>query len=173
MPSTPRLFLDIPEDKNVLAALGRIAVRHGQLDHLFRLTVKTILNISITEALDATDGFSSRDLRKRVRQLAKQKLGEGDALVRLDALLSRASRATGKRNDILHSVVAYDEHGNPYVKDDDHQWKPHPNATELQAVADELAAVASDLNKARFLDGFLATALQARQNTTGSNTGGQ
>jgi hypothetical protein len=68
--------------------------------------VKTITHITIREALDATERQSSAALRARVRKLARQKVGEGDALVRLDALLARAGRATKRRNELLHALWA-------------------------------------------------------------------
>jgi len=88
------------------AAVGTISLRHGHLDYILKMTVKSITGLSIHQALDATEKQGSFDLRKRVRALAKQKFGEGETLVRLDALLTRAQRATEKRNRILHSLWA-------------------------------------------------------------------
>ena len=156
------VYLALPDNKDVLAAVGRIAIRHGQLDHILRMTVKTIEDITMHEALDATRRQGSRDLRERVRKLAKQKLGEGSALVRLDAILERARRATERRNDLIHNIWAHDEVGNPVVKDDNHQFQTAPSVVELDEVANELAAVTSDLNDAR-LHGFLADELIRRR----------
>lgn len=152
------IILGIPTDPAVLAAVGKIAIRHGQLDHVLRMTVKSILNLSIREALDATERQGSHDLRKRVRKLAKQKFGESVTLVRLDALINRAHRATDRRNAILHNLWAQDLDDNPVIRDDDHTFRPAPLLAELDAVADELATVASELNDARF-SGFLKEAL--------------
>lgn len=59
------ILLNIPDDPTVLAALGKVAIRHGQLDYILRMTVKSILALSIREALDATARQGSKDLRKR------------------------------------------------------------------------------------------------------------
>ena len=48
--------LNLPEDVNVLAAVGRVALRHGQLHRTLRMTVKSILGLPPREALDATAG---------------------------------------------------------------------------------------------------------------------
>ena len=75
------ITLDIPTDSALLAAVGKVALRHGQLDYVLRMTVKSILKLSIRDALDATDRQGSRGLRDRVRKLAKKRFGEGDTLV--------------------------------------------------------------------------------------------
>ena len=87
-------FLVMPEDSELMAAVGAASVRHGQLDHVLRLTVKTILGLSPREALLATDRQTSSELRKRVRLLAKQRAGDGEHLARLDALLARSRHAS-------------------------------------------------------------------------------
>ena len=83
-----KIYLQIPESSKLIAAMGEVAIRQGQLDHVLKLTVKITLSISMKEALDATEFMSSSELRRRVRRLVKQKIGEGEALVRLDAILN-------------------------------------------------------------------------------------
>ncbi len=152
------ITLEIPTDPALLAAVGKIALRHGQLDYVLRMTVKSIQSLSIREALDATERQGSHDLRKRVRKLAKQKFGESETLVRLDALINKSRRATDRRNELLHNLWSYDMDRNPVIRDDDHTFRPAPNIAELNTVADEFAAVALELNVAR-LNGFLKEAL--------------
>lgn len=155
------ITLHIPEDPDIQAAVGRIALRHGQLDYGLRLAVKSILGISVADALDATDRQGTRDLRMRVRKLAKQKIGEGEALCKLDALLNRSRRLTDRRNSYLHNLWAQDENGNPIIGDDECKMGPIPTIAELDVLADELAHVTWDLNRAR-LNGFLAEALRVK-----------
>jgi hypothetical protein len=153
------ITLDIPTDEAVLAAVGEISIRHGQLDHVLRMTIKSILNLPVRAALEATARQGSKELRERVRKLAKQKFGECEALVRLDALLDRSRRATDKRNALLHPLWARNNEGDFVIRDDDHHLGPAPTPVEIKAVANELAAIASDLNEARLL-GFLKEALE-------------
>ena len=152
------ITLQIPEDEQVLAAVGTISIRHGQLDYILRMTVKSLLGLSIHEALDATARQGSFDLRKRIRALAKQKFGESETLVKLDALLERARRATESRNEFLHSLWAYELDGKPVIRDDDHSFRPAPTINELREAATELATITTELNEAR-LEGFLKKAL--------------
>jgi hypothetical protein len=69
---------ELPQDVNVLGAVGRIAIRHGQLTRMLRMTVKSVLGLPAREALDATARQNFSELKQRVRRLAKQKSGEGE-----------------------------------------------------------------------------------------------
>ena len=155
-----KIVFSLPDDPALLAAVGRVAIRHGQLDHVLRMMVKTLTGITIEEALDATERQGSAALRGRVRKLAKQKLGEGEALVRLDALLARAGRVTKRRNELLHSLWAHQLDGQGVMRGDDGKWYDHPAIAELDALVSSLEEVAWELNGAR-LEGFLKEALES------------
>jgi hypothetical protein len=58
----------IPTDEKLLAAVGRIAVTHGHLDHAVRMLIKSICAISLEEAMDATKRTGSAELRIRVKK---------------------------------------------------------------------------------------------------------
>jgi hypothetical protein len=152
------IYMGLPEDPLVLAAIGKIALRHGQLDYSLKMAVKTLTNTTIPEAIDATERQSSRDLRERIRRLARKRVGEDDALVRLDALLERARRATDRRNELLHGLWAQELDGGSVIRARGIEFEPIPTVKDLEAVADALAQIAKDLNFAR-LDGFLRDAL--------------
>jgi len=91
------IYMLMPEDPAVLAAVGKIALRHGQLDHVLRMTIKSLTGVSMNEALDAPARQGSRELRERIRKLARRRLGEGVAIAQLEAILERCRRATEKR----------------------------------------------------------------------------
>ena len=122
------------------------------------MTIKSIEQLTLKEAVDATYRQGSHELRRRVYKLAKKKLGDGKEFLKLEALLNRSRRATEKRNDLLHKVFAYDAKGNPVIRDDEHSWNPIPTVEELEPLANELAAIAGELEEARY-DGFLKEAL--------------
>ena len=155
------ILLGLPKDHELLALIGTVAIRHGQLDYVLRMTVKSIAGLSIAEAVDATERQGSRDLRERIRKLAKQKLGEGQALCRLDAgFFTRARRATDTRNTLLHGLWASELDGRDVVRHDSKEWGDIPSIADLQKLADELVKIAEELNDARLdPDGFLKKAL--------------
>jgi hypothetical protein len=91
------IYMLMPEDPAVLAAVGKIALQHGQLDHVLRMTIKSLTGVSMKEALDATARQGSRELRERIRKLARRRLGEGVGLVQLEANLERAGDGEAQR----------------------------------------------------------------------------
>ena len=98
------MMFHIPEEPEILGTVGAITLRHSHLDHILRMTIKTLGGVSIEQALDATAFEGSEALRQRIRKLAKRKLGEGKALIQLQALLERCRRATARRNELVHNI---------------------------------------------------------------------
>ena|SRR6516165_1337930 len=152
------IYMGIPEEKRVLEAIGKIALRHGQLDYSMKMAVRTLSRVTIDEAIDATERQSSRELRERVRRLARKRIGDGEAFVRLEAILERARRATDRRNELLHGLWAQELDGDPVVRSSGRAFGPIPSAEELETLADTLAEIGKTLTIAR-LDGFLREAL--------------
>jgi len=151
----------VPNDKDLLAAFGEVALRHEHLTHILRMTIKTLAKLKPDEALDATAYDGSRQLRERIRKLARQRLGEGAPLLKLQALLERCRRATEKRNDLIHGIWSKELDGEPIRRATDHTWQPLPTVDELKVLAEELQHLTDTLNTAR-LHGFLSEALAKR-----------
>jgi len=151
----------MPEEAEFLKSFARVSISHAHLDYSLRMCIKSVANLSIQEALDATEGEGSASLRDRIRKLARLRLGEGAPLLRLQAILQRCKQATEKRNALLHTVVA-EESGEAKVRNPDHSWSPLPEPTELNDLAFALSGLANELNHAR-LAGFLHEALAAKQ----------
>ena len=158
--STMMMF-HVPEDKDLLAAFGEISLRHEHLNYILRMTIKTLARLEVAEALDATAYDSASRLRERVRRLARQRLGDGEALLKLQAILEQCKRATEKRNELIHGVWGKELDGEPFRRGSDHTWQPLPTIVELKSLGDELQTLAAHLNHAR-LEGFLAEALAKR-----------
>jgi hypothetical protein len=161
IPPTPFVGHGLPDDEKILAELGKITLRHGQVDNALRMTIKDLTGVSQTQALDATARDGSRELRERTRTLARQRLGEGAALVRLQALLARAGRATKKRNELIHAAWGTELDGGPVMRGDDHQFRPAPSLTELQNLEHDMVRILDELIQAR-LNGFLLDSLKTK-----------
>lgn len=152
------MMFHVPEDKDLLAAYGELSLRHEHLTHILRMTIKTLARLEVSEALDATAYDGATRLRDRIKTLAKQRLGEGEALLKLQAILERCKRATEKRNDLIHSVWGKELDGEPFRRGNDHSWQPLPTVDELKTLGEEILKLTESLNHAR-LTGFLAEAL--------------
>jgi len=155
------ITLDIPEDQDLLAAFGELTLRHEHLTHALRMTIKTLANLQVNEALDAMAYEGAANLRGRIRKLAKQRLGEGQVLLKLEATIERCKRATDKRNRYVHSVVGKVLDGEPCQKSEDHSWQPLPTSQELNRLSADIMRLTKELNDAR-LEGYLSEALSKR-----------
>ena len=151
----------VPNDQQLLAALGEVTLRHEHLNHILKMTIKSIAGLTPTEAIDATAYEGSSALRERIRKLARQRLGEGEALLKLQALMTRAGRLTEKRNDLTHGLWAQELDGDPGVMGAPGELRPLPSVNELKQLAIEIEALTKELNHAR-LEGFLKITLEEK-----------
>jgi hypothetical protein len=154
------IMLDLPQDPALLAAIGKVAVRYGQLEYGLKLTIKSILGISIPDALAATERKTSHQLRESIVKEARRRFGDGLVLVSLKALLEKSREATNRRNSLLHGLWATELNGRQVHRASGHILGPIPPVAELDALADELYLVGKELNQER-RRGFLHQAMQA------------
>ena len=151
----------VPADQALLAAVGEVALRHEHLNYILRMTIKSLTGLRIDEAIDATSYDGTRQLRERIRKLAKQRLGEGEPLLKLLAILERCRRVSDRRNEQIHSLWAKELDGEPMRTNSDNGWVPLSSTEDLLALAKETEALTTELNSAR-LDGFIFEALKKR-----------
>ena len=142
----------VPTDEKLLAAFGRVAICHGHLEYSLRMTIKTLADLNIFEALDATEFESPSALRRRINRLGRQRLREGQPLLKLQALLERCRRATDERNANIHSLWARDLDGEPQVRGRGHTWRTPPTVDQLDKLAQTLMALAKEINYVRLND---------------------
>lgn len=151
----------VPEDRDLLAAFGELNLRHEHLVHILRMTIKTLADLDVAEAIDATAFESASSLRHRINKLARQRLGEGKPLLQLQALLERCRQGSDRRNRFVHSVWAKQLDGEPQIRGNDREWRDLPSVQELSTLSQELQALTQEINEAR-LEGFLGEALKSR-----------
>lgn len=152
------MMFHVPDDEKLLAALGEVTLRHEHLNHILRMTIKTVAGLRVAEAIDATKYDGSRQLRERIRKLARKELGEGAALLKLQALLTRAGKLTDRRNELTHGLWAQELDGEAGIMAEHGELQPIPTVHQLKALAGEIAQLTAELNRER-LEGFLCTAL--------------
>lgn len=152
----------VPPNRDLLAAIGEVTLRHEHLNHILKMTIKSIANLNPAEAIDATKYDGSYTLRQRIRKLARKKLGEGAPLLKLQALLTRAERLTEQRNELTHGLWAEELDGDPRIMRAPGKLSPIPSIEELEHLSKEIEALTIELNSAR-LEGFLKSALEEKQ----------
>ena len=156
--SSKIVVFHVPEDKKLLSAIGAVTLRHEHLNHILKMTIKSIAGLTPSDAFHALKYESSRSLRKKIYKLGKKQLGEGETLLKLQAILGRAERATDKRNEYIHSIWAKELDGDPGIVSVSGKLNPLPTIEELEDLGKEIEGITQELNQAR-LEGFLAEAL--------------
>ncbi len=153
----------VPQDQKLLAAFGEVALRHEHMNHIVRMTIKSLASLTSAEAVAATKYESSRQLRDRAKVLARKRLGEGTPLLKLQAMLTTCGTLTDKRNDLMHGLWAKELDGNAHIRDAHGHVRPLPTAQELLRLAKDIENHTNRLNIER-REGFLAEALAGRHN---------
>lgn len=152
------LMFYVPDDKELLAALGEVTLRHEHLNHILKMTIKSVAGLTVAEALDATQYEGSRQLREYIRKRARKKFGASVAFLKLSALLTRAERLTNQRNRLTHGIWAKELDGDPGLMGAPGQLEALPSLDQLKALASDLVELTKEINAAR-LEGFLKEAL--------------
>jgi hypothetical protein len=154
------VVFDIPTDRELLAALGEVALRQEHLNHVLKMILRKLADLTVQEVLDATQWESSKRLRERISRIGRKRLGEGQSVLKLQALIERAKRATDKRNEYVHTVWARGySTGNPILWGAGDRRTPQPTIQELKDLAGELELITLDAIGAH-IDGFLDDALR-------------
>ena len=151
----------VPEDKDLLAILGEITLRHKHLNHILKMTIKTLANLKPAQAIDALKYTGSSELRKRINKLAKNRLQEGQALLKLQAILTRAERLTEQRNKLIHGLWAQELDGVSGLHIVPGEIEPIPSIDKLNQLACDIKTLTEELNQER-LEGFLKIALDEK-----------
>jgi hypothetical protein len=152
------LMFYVPRDRELLAALGEVTLRHEHLSHILKMTIKSIAGLTVAEALDATQYDGARQLRECIRKLARKKLGTSAACLKLSALLTRAERLTSQRNQFTHGLWAQELDGDPGLMGAPGELEALPSVDQLKALASDLVELTREFNAAR-IEGFLKEAL--------------
>ena len=155
--------LSLPGDAELLEAAGRVALAHGQLELMLRMTIKTLSGLTVDEALNATEKTKNWELRKEILKLFNRKTTDPAIRLKLKAILGKCEQLSEERNRLLHNAWALSSDGSVVMKGNRHAWGPAVSAADLNNLATEIAAVVTTLNDAR-LRGFIREVCQTVEN---------
>src|SRR6185295_20285174 len=100
--STEMLRLRLPTDPGLLAAAGRVALAHGELQHVLRMMIKSISNYTVQKALDETQNTNMSTLRRWIEERFGRQI-ETDAIKQqMHELLERTREISKRRNEAIH-----------------------------------------------------------------------
>jgi hypothetical protein len=142
------ISLGLPNDPSEVVAIGKVAIRHGQLNHGLKLTIRSIRGISVEQALAETKRKSVHQLQALVEEHARDRFGEAPILVRIRELLHMSRQATEHRNSVLGDFWAAKSESAP---DRAPEKKPRgsPRVAELEVVPENLLSVVKQLDHER------------------------
>ena len=158
----------IPSDE-VLREVGRVVIRHGQLDHALRLAIKRVVGVSIADPLYAEltrgmTGVLRTTLKKKIEErygaratqkdlMGQTAIAEADRLVYkgqvLFNLLDRAKEVSDERNWLVHGLWAQENDKTPVIIDKEGDYTI-PTVETLRVVEmkiDELRRVVDGITR--------------------------
>lgn len=145
----------LPKDPVLLAALGRVSVRHSFLDFVLRRTIKTIEERDLKEADKALEFDGSRTLRKKIRKAAAKRFGEASPTsLAIEDLLTECERLTEQRNRLVHDVWAIETDGDEPLLFRPDSETPIPPSADIDQLAEDIFRLATKINDER-LTGFI------------------
>ena len=75
--------LQLPDDQELIKAAGCVALAHGQLELMLRMTIKTLAGATVQEALDATARSKNWELREEIKKHFNSKTKAPDFTIKV------------------------------------------------------------------------------------------
>src|SRR2546423_598000 len=127
--------LELPDTPGLLEAAGRVALAHGHLELMLRMTVKTLAELTVKQALNATEKTKAWELRAEILSLFKSKAKDPALRMKMKAVLGNCERLSDQRNRLLHNAWAIGPDGSVVTKGPTHAWGKAPTADDLNKLA--------------------------------------
>jgi hypothetical protein len=161
--NTP-MVVATPDDPEFLKQFARASMLHAHLDNSLKMFIKSFDETTVEEALKYIGYEGAAQLRKRVTQLAKEQIGEGEALTMVLDFMRRCEDISERRNELLHSPIGRERDGQAFRMRarGGNTWVELPKPEVLKALADETYRLVEDMNHQR-LSGAIDVALRQRK----------
>lgn len=149
------------DNDELMAAAGRMFVRHSNLDYQLKMTIRKLTGVTPEEARRAFAYLGSKELRKLVNVHATKVLGNSRALIKVQALFKECQEATDRRNEYVHMIWAKEFGGEKsHLFGPDGKLKPFPNERALNKLDAEIARLVEALRDASH--GFIDQAMKKK-----------
>jgi hypothetical protein len=160
----PPMVVDTPDDPEFLKQFARASMLHAHLDNTLEMFVRSLDGSTIEDALKYIGYQGAAQVRKRVVKLAREQLGEGEALTMVLEFMRRCEDISERRNELLHSPIGRERDGQAFrmrVRGSN-TWVQIPQSEVLKALADETFKLVQEMNHER-LGGIIDMALRQRR----------
>jgi hypothetical protein len=157
----PDFVVDTPNDPEFLKQFARASMLHAHLDNTLKMYVRSFEGTTVDEVLKYIGYDGASKLRKRVTRLATEQFGEGEALTIIRVFMKRCEDISNRRNELLHSPIARERDGEGFhmrARGGGNTWVELPKPAVLEALADEISLLVSEMNHER-ISGVIGLAL--------------
>jgi hypothetical protein len=156
------VHFSVPENTDLLIEMGTVGVWHSHLDYVLKMFIKSLTGVTIDEVRTATNFHGSAKLRTRIYKIARKRIRDDAAMIRVESLLERCRVVTERRNALVHGIYAQDRDGEPIMSGSDWSWKDLPTPDELKALSTDIKRLIDEINDFR-LHGKLSAAMAAKK----------
>jgi hypothetical protein len=150
--------LGVPEDGELLKALGRLAVAHGNLEMTQIMCLKTLYHMRPHEALEQYRRKGATRIRElieqRVRELAEK--SENVLVTRVVEVILDVRYHSKRRNALIHRFWGHTQDGDWKSSGDESNWEGLPSIDVINDLVRSILKTTQELNRERFKGGFLA-----------------
>lgn len=163
--------LGIPEDApELLQALGRLAIAHGNLEMVQIMCLKTLENLRPQVALETYRRGGAGKIRERIEKIVSER-ARSHELSRKNVIIEylRDGRCHGKRrNALVHRFWGKRVDGTWVTSGDESVWEQTPSLDVINDLIKSVLETTSQLDNERFSGGFiheLAKRIQKQSNS--------
>ena len=149
------IWMAMPDDPLILLALGKVAVRHAQLERVIRFARRSFTNETAAEALRVTSRWPLSQVCRELRKAAVTATNAKIPSVRLLCWVDAAALASDKRNELFHGVWGQELDADLVLSKRDNPFSPAPTAAMIESLAEELGQLARDIGAEPFAYGNL------------------
>lgn len=153
------LSLEIPDDQpDLLKALGRLAVAHGNLEMVQIMCLKTLDRLMPEQAMDQFRRKGAGYIRKEVRSRIEKSAVQSDLKERKKAVLDMlvdADCLSRRRNNLIHRFWGRHSNGHWLTSGDESNWENLPSVNVIEDFIRAIQRVTARLNRERFADGLI------------------
>lgn len=150
--------LGIPDNRDLLEALGRPAIAYGNLEMVQSL--KTLENMKPDEALREYRKKGNGEIRKRIERLITNRMGKNGkhkvGVQRVKEMLLNARCHSKRRNALIHRFWGKTVDGSWQTSGDESNWEGVPSLQDIDDLVSSIQKTTMELNAERFEGGLIA-----------------
>lgn len=162
--------LKLPDDHELLQALGRLMASTGAHELSLRRTIKTLTGMSLTDGDIVTGKLNFHDCHAHIKAILHSREINDKELQLINNLLKQSEKLRKKRNNQAHAIWIVDDNDQlrnyrprknaKDISDRNSRLDQPPTPEKINATANDIMTLVGEIEKAR-LGGAIAQAAKA------------